>query len=111
MMSRRRLVVRAAMTAAWLLVCVGCAHPDPAGRSAIWQLRGAIVSFDHGDLRVRHKSGEVVAMAVDGETLVLHDGRPADVSELRSDARVVIDVEPLGGGRQRARRVRVFGGA
>jgi hypothetical protein len=99
------------MMAAWLLVCAGCAHMDPAGRSAVWQLRGAIVSYEHGDLRVRHKSGEVVAMAVDAETLVLHDGHPADASQLRTAARVVIDVEPLGGGRQRARRVRVFGGA
>ena len=58
-----------------------------------------------------HKSGQVVAMAVDAETLVMHDGHRADASDLRTAARVVIDVEPLGGGRQRARRVRVFGGA
>jgi hypothetical protein len=108
-MTRRPLAVRAALLAAWLLVCVDCAHVDPAGRTAVWQLRGAIVSYESGALRVRHKSGQIVAIAVDDDTLVQRESRPADRSVLQTAARVVVDVEPLGGGRQRARRVRVFG--
>jgi len=94
-----------------LIWSAGCAHPDPAGRMAVWQLRGAVVAVEHGELRVRHKSGQIVDLLVDDETVVLHGGQRADPGALHAGARVVVDVEPLGGGRQRARRVHLSGGA
>ena len=89
-----------------------CAHADPGARRAIWQLRGAIVAVDgdHGTIRVRHKSGQIVELGMDRETTFVSGGQPSDATVLHAGARVVIDVEPLGDGRQRARRVRVFSG-
>jgi hypothetical protein len=103
--------VQALTVAAALTWSAGCAHPDPAGRMAVWQLRGAVVSVERGELRVRHKSGQIVDLLVDDETVVLHGSQPADPGAVHAGARVVVEVEPLGGGRQRARRVHLSGGA
>ena len=88
-----------------------CAHRVETGRPAVWQLRGAVVDVDRKSLYVRHKSGQVVALRIDDQTVLLRDGRRETLAALRPGTRVVVDVEPLGGGAQRARRVRLFGGA
>jgi hypothetical protein len=100
----------AAALLAVVVECVACVHPDGGGRPAVWQLRGAVVSADPGELRVRHKSGQIVAIELDAETVVVRGDRPVPMSAVGAGTRVMIDVEPLGDGRQRARRVRVFGG-
>jgi hypothetical protein len=100
-----RVVVLATVT-----VCVGCAHPDRAGRMAVWQLRGTVVSVDAGGLLVRHKSGQRVAVEIDAETAWLRGDRPVPATAVQAGARVIIEVEPLGGGRQRARRVHLAPG-
>jgi hypothetical protein len=97
--------------AAAVVAATACAHADPGARRAIWQLRGAIVAVDdHSTIRVRHKSGQIVEVGLDRETTFVSGGQPTDATALHAGARVVIDVEPLGDGRQRARRVRVFSG-
>jgi hypothetical protein len=88
-----------------------CAHRVDTGRVAVWQLRGAIVDVDHGRLRIRHKSGQIVELLIDDNTVLLRGARHESPTALRPGRRVVVDVEPLGGGGQRARRVRLFGGA
>ena len=80
-----------------------------AAALAVWQLRGAIVGVDRDHLRVRHKSGQVVELLLDDQTVFLRGKERVTIDALQSARRVVGDVQPLGDGRQRAVTIRLFG--
>ena len=105
-------VCRRPLAVVVLLACaswVSCAHRAAGEVPAVWQLRGAIVDVSHDALRVRHKSGQVVDLLLDDHTVVMRGDRRESQDALSRGRRVRVDVEPLPGGAQRARTVRVYG--
>ena len=76
---------------------------------AVYQLRGLIVGVDHDHLRVRHKSGQVVELLLDDQTVFLRGKERVTIDAVQSARRIVGDVQPLGDGRQRAVTVRLYG--
>jgi len=64
----------------------------------------------HDDqVRVRHKSGQVVDLVLDDQTAIIGPEGKATLSTLTHGRRVIVKVEPLGDGHGRAARVQVFG--
>ncbi len=96
--------------AAAMLTAAGCAHRAGGSPGGVWELRGAVVDASSDRLRVRHKTGQVVEIVLDDRTTVLRNDTPEERSSLRRGARVTVVIEPLAGGAQRARIVRVYGG-
>jgi hypothetical protein len=90
---------------------IGCANRAVRDQLAPWQLRGAIVEVGRDRLRVRHKSGQVVDLLLDGRTDVVRGERPVSREALGRGTRVRVDVEPLPGGEHLARTVHVYGGS
>jgi len=76
---------------------------------AVWHLRGAIVGVETDRVRIRHKSGQIVELIVDDQTVLLRGKERVTLDAARQAARVIADVQPLGDGRQRALKVRLFG--
>jgi hypothetical protein len=93
-----------------ILSLAGCIHRVDGGSPGVWELRGAIVDATADHLRVRHKTGQVIELAIDDRTEVMRGERPETAGALRRGARVRVTVEPLTGGAGRARIVRVYGG-
>ena len=96
--------------AAAIVTAAGCAHRVAGRPAGVWELRGAIVDATDTHLRVRHKTGQVVEIVLDDRTAVLRNDRQATRAALRQGVRVTVEIEPLAGGDQRARMVRVYGG-
>jgi hypothetical protein len=91
------------------ILLTACAHHPAGVRYAPWELRGTIVDV-HGDqVRVRHKSGQVVDLVLDDQTAIIGSEGKATLSLLTHGRRVIVHVEPLADGRGRAARVQVFG--
>ena len=86
-----------------------CAHRPAGVPYAPWELRGTIVSVHDDQVRVRHKSGQVVDLVLDDQTAIIGPEGKATLSTLTHGRRVIVKVEPLGDGRGRAARVQVFG--
>ena len=98
--TRRARAVVTIVVAAWMS---GCAHRLGAGPAAVWELRGAIVSATGEQLAIRHKTGQVVTLILDEQTVVMHNEQRQGRDALRRGRRVRVEVEPLGSGRSRAR--------
>jgi hypothetical protein len=90
------------------IMLTACAHQTTARPYAPWELRGTIVDVRDHEVRVRHKSGQVVDLIVDDQTAILGSEGKATLSTLTHGRRVTVNVEPLADGRARAARVRVF---
>jgi hypothetical protein len=85
-----------------------CAHRVPATSPYVWQLRGAVVTIQPDRLTVRHKSGQIVPIVIDDQT-VFARGRERDSrASLTPGVRVMIDVETAPRHVYRARRVQIF---
>ena len=96
--------------AAAMVTPPGCVHRLGGRPAGVWELRGAVVDASGDRLRVRHKTGQVVEIVLDDRTTVLRNDKPEERSALRRGTRVTVVIEPLAGGAQRARIVRVYGG-
>ena len=102
--------LNAFVLAAAMVTAAGCAHRVGGSPAGVWELRGAVVDASGDRLRVRHKTGQVVEIVLDDRTTVLRNDQPEERSALRRGRRVTVVVEPLAGGAQRARIVRIYGG-
>jgi hypothetical protein len=91
------------------IMLTACAHHTAGVPFAPGQLRGTVVDVHDGQVRVRHKSGQVVDLVIDERTTIIGSEGTATPSILTHGRRVVINVEPLADGRGRAARVQVFG--
>jgi len=91
------------------ILLTACAHHPASVPYAPWELRGTIVSVHDDQVRVRHKSGQVVDLLLDDQTAIIGSEGKAKLSMLTHGRRVIIKVEPLADGRGRAARVQVFG--
>jgi hypothetical protein len=91
------------------IMLTACAHHPAGVPFAPWQLRGTLVDVHDDQVRVRHKSGQVVDLVLDDRTAIIGSEGKATRSMLTHGRRVIVDVEPLADGRGRAVRVRVFG--
>ena len=96
--------------AAAMVTAAGCAHRVGESPAGVWELRGSVVDASGDRLRVRHKTGQVVEIVLDDRTTVLRNDKPEERRALRRGTRVTVVIEPIGGGAQRARIVRVYGG-
>jgi len=105
MSGRRRMV---ALLVGAIALLGGCVHHTESGPPARWELRGTIVEIRNDELRVRHKSGQVVALTFDDQTAIVGAEGRAPVSALTHGRRVAVSVEPLPNGRARATTIRVF---
>ena len=86
-----------------------CAHHPAGAPYRAWELRGTIVDVRDDHVRVRHKSGQIVDLLLDDGTAIVGEEGKATRSALIGGRRVLVNVEPLGDGRTRAARVRIFG--
>jgi hypothetical protein len=78
------------------------------GSPATWELRGSVESISASTLEVRHKSGRIVPLELDGATeFVGHAGQDVRGS-VAAGMRVTVRVETEASGGYRARMVRVF---
>jgi hypothetical protein len=91
------------------IMLTACAHHPAGVPFAPWQLRGTVVDVHDHQVRVRHKSGQVVDLVLDERTTIIGSEGTATASILTHGRRVVVNVEPLADGRGRAARVKVFG--
>lgn len=96
------------MMATLIIFGVACAI-RLSGTPRVWQLRGVVVSMQNTALVVRHKTGQVVRLTVDEQTVWLRNETLASAESVYPGRRVTIDVES-GISAPRARRVHTFGG-
>ncbi len=97
--------VLAGLLIAATLATAGCTHAVQPGY--VWNLWGTVVDVSQSELRVRHKTGRVVTLQIDAETVVTFENHAAALDLLTRDARVSVDVELLASGAQRAKTVRI----
>ena len=107
MMPALRLSLVAVMIAA--CAATACIHGVTGGVAGAYELRGAVVTVSADRIRVRHKTGQIVELLVDEQTQVLRNDKPEARAVLREGMRVRVMVEPMGGGIERAKSVRVYG--
>jgi len=106
-MRRRHRVVVLAL--AVITAFAGCVHRETSGEPfAPWDLRGTIVEASSDQVRVRHKSGQVVELTLDDRTAIVGAEGRATMSALTHGRRVVVHVEPLRDGHARAASIHVF---
>ena len=91
-----------------LFSAIGCAHALRTGE--VWTLWGTVADFNATELSVKHKSGRIVTLQIDSETMFTDEDRPSGPQALAKAARVAVDVEMLPGGGQRAKAVRIVWG-
>jgi hypothetical protein len=96
----------------WIIAAAsiaGCAHRVVGQPARAWELRGAIAAVTDEHLAIRHKTGQIVDLVIDGRTVVMHDEQRQARDALRQGRRVRVEVEPLADGSSLARIVRVYG--
>jgi len=96
------------MLIAVLLLSAACVDRRLSQAPHVWQLRGAVVDVQDTTIRVRHKSGQEILLAVDERTRYVCDSHPAALTSLKPGSRVMIDVQRVQAGNV-ALRVEVFG--
>ena len=97
------------IAAALVIGGVACAARQAPQAPYVWQLRGAVASIQNTALEVRHKTGGLVLLTLDEQTLYIRDGGRVTSQLLSPGRRVTIEVESEAGV-NRARRVDIFGG-
>jgi len=93
-----------------LFVVTACAHRVSSQEPFPWQLRGAVTSVQGSTIRVRHKSGQVVALTVDDRTVYLKNKQAATLDVVSVGTRVTVDVSRQAGV-DRAVRIQISGGS
>lgn len=92
-----------------LLALAACARPAPGTPFRPWELRGAVTAVQPDRLTVRHKTGRLVELAVDDQTVVTRGGRRESAAALHPGVRVTVTVETSAGRAYRASRIEVAG--
>ena len=100
--------IRLVLATLVILIAAACAARSPQPPH-VWQLRGAVISFNNTTLEVRHKTGRIVTLTLDERTEYMVDESRVSSDSLSRGRRVSVDVESVNNV-QRARRVRLFGG-
>ena len=91
-----------------ILGLAGCAHRPAAAPFAPWELRGAVAAVQPDRLTVRHKTGRLVELAIDDQTVVVSRGRRESTTALRPGTRVTVTVESSAARAYRASRIELF---
>ena len=101
------------MTRALVLLAIaglaGCAHRTAGAAVGPWELRGAIATVQPDLLIVQHKTGRLVQLAIDDQTVVIRRGQRESTAALRPGVRVAIAVETSAERTYRARQIELFG--
>ena len=105
--SRLMRMVGPAVIAILVAATTACVAQRSSRSPHLWQLHGVVVAIHDSSVRVRHKSGQIVVLALDRETAYAMHNEPASPDQLRVGRRVIIDVL-RSGGVDRAVLVRVF---
>ena len=87
----------------------GCAHRTAGAPFTLWELRGAVAAVQPNRLTVRHKTGQLVELAIDDQTVVIRRGQRESPASLRPGVRVAITVETSAQRAYRARQIELFG--
>jgi hypothetical protein len=87
----------------------GCTHRASAGIPSVWELRGAVATMQPNQLTVQHKTGRLIQVAIDDQTVVIRRGRRESAASIRQGVRVAITVETSAEHGDRARRIELFG--
>ncbi len=71
--------------------------------------RGQVLASSGGELSIRDElTGQAVALAVDSNTQIVHDGRPVPISEVTQGALVAVQFSPDKSSRGVAREIRLL---
>ena len=92
-----------------IALSTGC-EPRPHTYPYVWHLRGAVVSVGETRFQVLYKTGEIVDLQFDDQTVFVKNKQPASWHSLLHWTRVVVEVETVQRGVFRARQVEIFGG-
>ena len=109
MRGRWRAMQRPGLALVAFFVVTACAHRVSSQEPFPWQLRGAVTSIQGSTIRVRHKSGQIVALTVDDRTVYMKNKRAAGLEVVSVGTRVTVDVSRHAGV-DRAVRIQIFGG-
>ena len=91
--------------ASWL--SAACVHHLTGSEVQVWRLRGQVVAVANEALDVRHKSGQIVRLSLDGRTEYYLNRTLASRQIVHYETRVTIEVETSVSG-NRALRVDVY---
>ena len=86
----------------------GCVHRTAGSSPALWRLRGSIVAVQPDVVTVQHKSGKLIRVALDDQTIFISGGERDSAAALQPGVRVVITVETSVQQIYRARQVELF---
>lgn len=87
-----------------LALAAGCVHRSRSSPH-VWELRGSVIAATDVTVRVRHKTGQRVDVAIDGQTTFKRSKPFASPSALLPGTRVIITVESGEHGTFRARQI------
>jgi hypothetical protein len=103
-MMRRRVLFLIA-----LATLGGCLHRTSGVSASVWELRGAVVTITPQLLTVRHKTGQLVPLTIDDQTVFITGHQMASAAALTPGVRITIIVETSPQNVYRARQVEIFG--
>lgn len=103
------MIIRRALLLIALVTLGGCVHRAAGVSASVWELRGAVVTITPELLTVRHKTGQVVPLVIDDQTVFLRDHRRESAAALKPGVRIAITVETSPPHVYRAKQVEIFG--
>jgi hypothetical protein len=103
------MIIRRALLLVALVTLGGCVHRAAGVSGSVWELRGAVVTITPELLTVRHKTGQLVPLAIDDQTVFIRDHARESAAALRPGVRITIIVETSPQHVYRARQVEIFG--
>jgi hypothetical protein len=87
----------------------GCAHRTTSSAGSVWRLRGAVTTVQPNLLVIRHKTGQLVQVVMDDQTVIIRGDRRESAAALRPGVRVAVTVETSAQRGYRARQIELFG--
>ena len=87
----------------------GCVHRTAASARSVWRLRGAVATIQPDLVTVRHKTGQLVQLVIDDQTVFIRRHERESIAALRPGVRVSITVETTAQRLYRAHQVELFG--
>jgi hypothetical protein len=91
-----------------ILGLTGCVHRTAGNATAVWQLRGAVVTVQPGVLTVRHKTGQLVQLVIDDQTVFTRGHARDSAAALKPGTRVTVIVETSPQHVYRARQISLW---
>lgn len=102
-------MIRGALVMLAVVTLSGCAHRAAGAAISIWELRGAVATVQPTLLTVRHKTGQLVPLVIDDQTLFIRHHERESAASLKPGVRVMVTVETSPHHVYRARQVELFG--